>query len=93
MTRANSEGVAALQEGTAEGRGKLGISGLEACLLWFEVKVYTVWRLETLARGDAKGSTDHHKEPWLGPDGLMSEKTGGMRLVFRLGHFPGQGIS
>ena len=48
---------------------------------------------ETLAGGDVKGSTDHHKGPWLGPGGHMSEKIGGARLVFRVGHIPGQEVS
>lgn len=70
------EELAALQEGTAEGRGKLGFSGTETCLLWLEFKVYivyTAWRWETLAGGDLKGSTGHHKGPWLGPHGHMRE--------------------
>lgn len=42
MTQAHLEGVAALQEGTEEGGGKLGFSGTEICLLWLESKMYLV---------------------------------------------------
>lgn len=40
-----------------------------------------------------KEGTNHHKRPWLGPEGHMSEKTGRIRLVFRPGYILGQEIS
>lgn len=46
-----------------------------------------------LSRGGWKENTNHHKEPRLGPEGHMCEKTGGIRLVFRLGYILGQEIS
>lgn len=89
------EGVEALQQGlakgrhSADGREKLRFSGREVCLLCLDVKAWMVLGWGLLAGDGLKGSTNSYEVPWLGPEGCVSWKTGGLRLVFRLGHITG----